>query len=233
MINKAREWGFYVGENPVSKVRLPSTANANRVRFLSPEEANFLLMKIQEKSRQFYEICLISLHTGLRAGEVFSLRWQDIDVNNGLIRVADSKSGAAREAYMTEHLKEIFKGKTKGEPRELLFLSQRGERIKSVSGTFDNVMDDLGLNRGVEDRRQKLVFHSLRHTFASWLALDGRPLHEIKELMGHRNIHMTERYAHLIPDQKKKAIKGLEATFEKGRTQKQETAQQEEVNQVV
>jgi integrase len=214
VFNKARLWGHYDGENPVKKVKLPSVNNAARVRFLSPDEARALLEEVAKVSWQFYEMCLISLHTGLRAGEVFGLRWGDVDLENGIIRVADSKAGAARVAYMTDDLKRIFKEKTPGDPRDLLFLSQRGEKIKSVSGTFDNVVNRLGLNRGVDDRRQRVVFHTLRHTFGSWLALRGVPILTIKELMGHRRIEMTMRYAHLTPDAKREAVKGLQSFFD-------------------
>jgi len=216
MLNKGKVWGLYAGENPVQKVKLPSTANANRLRFLSAEEVGFLLDAVQKTSQQFYEICLISLHTGMRANEVFSLTWGAIDLENGIINIPDSKILAGRAAYITTQLKDFFKKKTPGEPRDLVFLSQRGEKIKSVSGTFDNIATELGFNKAVTDRRWKVVFHTLRHTFASWLALDGRPLQEIKVLMGHRSIRTTERYAHLIPDEKRTAIKGFEATFENG-----------------
>ena len=58
-------------------------------------------------------------------------------------------------------------------------------------------------------------FHDLRHTFASWLAINGTPIYTIKELMGHRTLAMTERYSHLIPDAKREAVKGLTEMFKK------------------
>jgi integrase len=64
---------------------------------------------------------------------------------------------------------------------------------------------------------QKVVFHSLRHTFASWLAIQGTPLYTIKELIGHKSIVMSERYAHLIPDQKIEAVKLLAEKFSSDR----------------
>jgi len=71
-------------------------------------------------------------------------------------------------------------------------------------------------NNGVIDRRQKITFHTLRHTFASWLAMQGAPILTIKELLGHQSLAMTERYSHLSPDQKKEAVNGIEAMFIKG-----------------
>jgi len=72
-------------------------------------------------------------------------------------------------------------------------------------------------NNGVTDPRQKVTFHTLRHTFASWLAMQGTPILTIKELLGHQSLAMTERYSHLSPDQKKDAVNGIEAIFTKER----------------
>ena len=75
-----------------------------------------------------------------------------------------------------------------------------------MSDTFDRAVVKLGLNNGVTDRLNKVVPHTLRHTFASWLAQQGETLLTIKELMGHKNIEMTMRYSHLCPDQKRSAV---------------------------
>jgi len=69
---------------------------------------------------------------------------------------------------------------------------------------------DLGLNDGITDRRQKLVFHSLRHTFASWLVQMGKPLYTVSQLLGHSDLKMTMRYAHLAPDTQRAAAMELE-----------------------
>ena len=65
---------------------------------------------------------------------------------------------------------------------------------------------ELGFNDGVEDRLDKVVFHSLRHTFGSWLAQNGEPLQVISDLLGHKDLKMTRRYAKLSPDQKRDAV---------------------------
>jgi integrase len=73
----------------------------------------------------------------------------------------------------------------------------------------------MGLNEGITDPRQKVTFHTLRHTFASWLAIQGESLITIKELLGHKSMAMTERYSHLTPDHKHLAVKNLEAGFKR------------------
>ncbi len=90
-----------------------------------------------------------------------------------------------------------------------VFKSRSGDKIRWVSDTYSRVADNL-FNVGIEDTRQRVCFHSCRHTFASWLALQGTPLLTLKELMGHKTIEMTMRYAHLIPDQKRQAVNQLE-----------------------
>lgn len=206
--NKAKEWGIFEGDNPVSRVKKPKADN-KRIRFLSPSEAEMLLSECRKRSKQLYEICLLSLHTGMRAGEIFNLTWADIDIENELIHIKDPKNKSNRVAYMTPKVKEIFEAKLKGDPEELVFKDKKGDKIKAISKTFDRVVKELGLNDGVTDPRDKVVFHTLRHTFASWLAIQGTPIYTIKELMGHKTLAMTERYSHLIPDSKRSAIKGL------------------------
>ena len=209
--NKAIAWGMYQGENPVKKVKMPILEN-KRERFLSHDEAKELLSALETKSPQLHDICLLSLYCGLRAGEILNLRGQDLDFENELIDVADPKNKHPRKAFMTRTIKKMLKGRIPEKQGELIFISRKGEKIDSVSRTFERVVEDLGFNKGIEDSRQKIVFHSLRHSFASWLALQGEPIQVIAELLGHRTLAMTQRYAHLTGDQVKGAEK-LEAAF--------------------
>jgi len=209
VMRKARRWGFYEGEIPTSQVAFPKVDN-RRMRFLTPEEARSLLEECRRRSRQLYEICLLSLHCGLRFSEITNLTWGDVNLEEGLIFVRDPKNRHNRFAYMTEEVKEVFSEKEPGEPSELVFKDAKGKKIKKISNAFLRAVDALGLNRGIEDPRDRVVFHTLRHTFASWLASQGTPLHVIQKLLGHRTIKMTERYSHLLPSAEKEAIKGIE-----------------------
>ncbi len=213
--NKAKAWGYFEGENPVSKVKKPRTDN-RRQRFLSPSEAQALLEECKRRSQRLYEICLLALHCGLRAGEIFNLTWADIDLKNDLIHIKDPKNRTNRVAYMTPEVKEMLEAKPKGEPSELVFKDCKGNRIKAISRSFSCAVRALGLNDGITDPRDKVVFHTLRHTFASWLAIQGTPIYTIKELMGHKTLAMTERYSHLIPDAKRQAVKGLTEMLKAG-----------------
>jgi len=220
IFNKAIEWAKYKGQNPVKGVKLPSLNN-RRERFLSHEEADLLLKELAKVSPSVHNQALLSVHCGLRAGEIFNLRGQDLDFENGIIRIMDPKNKANRTAYMTRAVREMLKANLPDNPSELIFRDRwHGEPIKNISKTFERTVDSLGLNKDVEDTRQRVVFHTLRHTFASWLAIQGTPLLTIKELLGHKTLAMTERYSHLTPDMKKRATLDLEASFEASRNGK-------------
>lgn len=75
-----------------------------------------------------------------------------------------------------------------------------------ISASFKRIVEEIGLNEGISDPRQKVVFHTLRHTFASWLVQKGTPLYTVAELMGHKSLTMTSRYAHLAPENMRNAV---------------------------
>ncbi|MDR2646076.1 MAG: site-specific integrase [Holosporaceae bacterium] len=205
----AKKHDLYNGDNPTTKVKKPSQDN-RRSRFLSHEEADLLLEELGKISPVTHDISLLSLHCGLRAGEIFSLTWKDIDLKNKTILIKDTKSGRNRNALMTENVKVMFEKRMCQKQFNFIFSSKNGNKIKEVSRTFDRIIDNLGINRGIADRRQRVVFHSLRHTYASWLVMSGVDLYMVQKLMGHSTIAMTERYSHLAPDYLKKAVFLLE-----------------------
>jgi integrase len=216
MFNKAIAWGLYKGMNPVKGVKLPTLQN-QRERFLSYEEAGTLLKTLADRSPIVHDMALLSLHTGMRAGEIFSLRCHDIDLRHELISIMDPKNKTPRRAHMTKAVKEMFARRVVDlGPDDLLFTQRNGNPFTEMPDIFGIVADEL-FNEGVKDRRQRVTFHSLRHSFASWLALQGESLVTIRELMGHKSFAMTQRYAHLIPDEKKRATAALERAFSEKR----------------
>ncbi len=210
VFNKTLAWGFYKGVNPAAKVKKPMLQN-RRERFLTYDEAEKLLAALGKVSDTVHGISLLSLYSGMRAGEIFNLRGQDLDFENDLIHVSDPKNMRPRKAIMTNGIKAMLFERRPETPSEFVFKAKDGGQIKEVSRTFDRVVDQLKLNGGIEDPRQKVVFHSLRHTFASWLALKGETIQTIADLLGHRSLAMTQRYAHLTTDHKRQAVMDLEA----------------------
>lgn len=226
IFNKAIQWGDYKGDNPIKGVKLPRPQN-ERQRFLTHKEATALLDELTKRSPQLHDMTLISLHCGLRAGEIFNLRGQDIDYQSGTLHVSDPKNKHPRQAFMTERVMEILRARRPENPGDFVFKSTRDGKIESVSTTFDRAVKALGFNDRITDSRHKVIFHTCRHTFCSWLASQGTPLHVIAELAGHRTLAMTQRYAHLIPDVKKAAIRDMEATFNESRPDSEEKGNEE------
>ncbi len=219
VFNKAILWGLYQGQNPIKGVKMPSLNN-RRERFLSHEEADLLLAELAKTSGQLHDMALLSLHCGLRAGEIFNLKGHDLDFENGLINISDPKNKASRKAFMTEAVKGMLQARMLEKPEELIFKDKRHKgKIREISSAFEKVVARLGLNEGIQDPRQTVCFHSLRHSFASWLCLQGETILTVKELLGHKSLAMTERYSHLIPDHKRRATLALERTFNQRRNE--------------
>jgi integrase len=214
LFNRAMDWGMWSGENPVRKVKLPKLNN-RRERFLTPEQAQLLYDELGCVSQQLRDMALLSLQTGMRAGEIFNLKWIHIDFGNDIILVADPKKGVSRKAFMTPAVKEMLKNCAAGGAEELVFVARGEKQIGAISKAFARTVERLGFNEGISDPRQRVSFHTLRHTFASWLAIQGTPILAIKELLGHSSLAMTERYSHLIPDMKREAVAGIAKMMEK------------------
>jgi integrase len=213
VFNYARRNDLFMGDNPVSKVKIPRTDN-RRVRFLTHEEADTLLTKLVEKSKQVHDIALMSLHTGARAGEIFSLTWGCVDLEAGTMLLKDTKNTASRTAFMTQAVKDMLtdiKPDHAGRD-DLVFPGMGGVKIVQISKTFKRTVDEL-FNKGVDDPRERVFFHSLRHTYASWLVMEGVDLYRVKELLGHKDLTMTQRYSHLAPDSLRGAVNILEAAL--------------------
>lgn len=208
----AERMGYHTGVIPTANIKKPKFDN-RRVRFLSLEESRSLLDILKVTSQQLYEMSLLSLHCGLRAGEIFSLQWKDIDLDHNLITLLDTKSGRTRTLYMTDDVKNILMHKVKTDG--IIFSARGGGKIQSISKAFYKAVEKAGLNDGVTDRRQKVTFHTLRHTFASWLVMEGISLYQVKELLGHASLTMTERYSHLAPDRNKLAAETMGKIFQK------------------
>ena len=214
---KLISWHLYSGTVPTDGLKMPRADNA-RIRYLTPDEAERLLDALKTRSPSWWRMAMISLHTGMRIGEILSLRGSDINLPSRVVHVRDAKAGT-RMAHMTDAVAPVFEDVMPATPDGLLFCSREGKplRVTDTSNTFAKVIKALGFNDGLTDRRQKVVFHTLRHTFCSWLAIRGVPLYTIGELVGHSSLEMTKRYSHLCPDTKRKAISHVEVMAQNGK----------------
>ncbi len=172
MFNKAVEWN-YLQKNPVSRIK-KFKENSERMRFLSKEEVTKLL---SECRGDLNRIVQIALNTGMRKGEISNLRKEDINWRTGTILLCQTKSGKPRPVPMNEKVKQLL-----SEPFDFRYNWRKA---------FDNATK----RAGIHDFR----FHDLRHTFASYLVMNGVNLKTVMELLGHQDYKMTLRYAHLSP----------------------------------
>ena len=202
ILNKASELGIFTGADPCKNIKLQKVQNA-RLRFLARDEAENLLAELRKTSDRVAQMATMSLYSGMRLGEIFALKWGDIDYEHGIITILDSKNGEARPIFITDPIRAILCELTKGAPADKLFVTNRGDSVKFLSNTFGRVIDKLALNEGITDRRQRVSFHTLRHTYASWAVMAGVPLFQLGKALGHKSSKMTERYSHLAPDSQK------------------------------
>jgi integrase len=214
VFNHAKRNRVHVVESPTIMVSKPKINN-KRERWLTNAEADNLLEKLPARSQQVHDMALVSLQCGLRAGEIFNLTWGCVDLENGTLLLVDTKSGKNRTAFMTSEVRRMLEEKGLGKPTELVFKDSKGGKIQRISNAFGKTVNELGLNDGVEDPRMKVTFHTLRHTYASWLVQNGEDLYTVKNLLGHSTITMTERYSHLGSNTLRKAVERLDSSLKK------------------
>ena len=199
IFKKAMEWN-YCRRNPAEGIRSLKEP-PGRVRFLSEDERDKLLAACSPRLRQIVEI---ALNAGLRKGELLSLRWDNLDLRNRLIRIEESKNGERRDVPMTDRVFEILKVLPRRLDSPYLFPNPDGTAPESVSTAWYNALDRSGI--------ENFHFHDLRHTFASWLVMGGADIRSVQTLLGHKDISMTMRYSHLSPAHLRDAISVLGST---------------------
>lgn len=206
IFNHAAQTGQYEGKNPVYAVKKPKFDNG-RLRFLSRQEADTLLQALRERSQTVFEMSLTSLHCGLRFGEITALTWADVDMVHGTLTLRDTKNKRSRTVFMSEAVMGVMGAKRPGAPSDLVYPARGGKRIMTTPSTFKKVVKELGLNEGIKDRRQRVCFHTLRHSHASWLVQAGTDLFTVQKQLGHTTSIMTQRYSHLHEDHFKAVTK--------------------------
>jgi integrase len=147
---------------------------------------------------------LLSLNTGLRRGDLFSLHWTDVSWQTKTLSVRGEtvKSGQTQHLPLNaEALQVLMVWRQQSAGEALVFPGKNGQRRDNVRKAWDGVLTTAGI---VDFR-----WHDLRHTFASKLVMAGVPLNTVRELLGHTTATMTLRYAHLAPDHKASAVERL------------------------
>ena len=185
-----------VSQNPVSKVRFFRETDRARTRYLTFDEAERLLKLCPPDLRR---VVLVALRTGMRQSEILHLRWRDVDTTTNQFVIRRSKSGKPRFIPIHPDLEEMLKNIPKSP--EFIFSNRRGGH-GIWNGTLRTAWDTALDLAEIRDFR----FHDLRHTAASHLVLKGASLQVVAEILGHADLRMTQRYAHLSPEFKATAI---------------------------
>ncbi len=146
-------------------------------------------------------VALISKETGLYPTDVRYVHLNCVDLKNGVIRYRRRNSGKMNTYPITAAVRSIFEKHVEKYTSDLIFPAKGGQSILNTSTkTFPRAVKECGLNPAGTDPLDKVVFHTLRHTYCSWKAIQGVPLFKIARLVGHSTTAMTERYSHLCPE---------------------------------
>jgi len=222
--NMARQLGIYAGESPTKAVKWPKLDNM-KLRYLSIGEAEKLLAALAVKSKNIHDAALLSLHCGLRFGEIAALTWSCVNLEAGTLAILNAKTGS-RTAYLTDRIKAMLESRKQGKPSELIFPKRTQKKTGTMaqsSKTFSRVVDDLKLNDGVTDRKQRVTFHTLRHTYATHLYESTHDLYLTQRSLGHATGTMTARYAKMSESRLREGAAALQKVFtENGKKQKEQ-----------
>lgn len=206
----AIEHDIYSGNIPTSNVKILKKDN-KRTRYLTHEEADILLKELAKHSSSVHDMALLSLLSGMRAGDIRKLRWEDILWKANRIKVQWRKNGVTDLIPMHSDVLKMLESRKLQSNSVLVFPGKDGKLMQRIPKTYDRVVKELGFNKGITDKLNRVVFHTLRHTYASWLVGRGVDLYTTQKLMGHKNNQMTQRYAHLAPGYLEKAVNSLES----------------------
>ena len=185
-----KEWGW-VNENPALKVTRMKEPRG-RVRFLSDEERTRLLdASTQSDSKYLYTIVVLALSTGARKMEILNLKWQDADLNRGIITLHETKNGDVRALPLTSLALTLIKehSKVRRLNCDYVFPSKTHNKPIEIKKSWEAALKKAEI--------KDYCFHSNRHSAASYLAMNGASLAEIAEILGHKTLQMVKRYAHL------------------------------------
>jgi len=194
-----KEWEW-INQNPVERIQKYKEPRG-RVRFLSDEERERLLVSCRQSDNPYlYKIVVLAISTGARKMEIIDLKWPDVDLNRGQIILHETKNEDRRvvplKGYALDIVRELAHHKIDGCPylfpsSKITYDTQRKPIYKSID--IRTAWENALIKAQIEDFR----FHDLRHSAASYLAMNQASLTEIADVLGHKTLQMVKRYAHL------------------------------------
>jgi integrase len=197
VFNWAKEMDIYIGDNPASKIKLPKLNN-EITECLTKNEINRLLKTLDKwKNQRAALLIKFALFTGLRRGELFRLKWGDVDLDNGWIDLRETKGGKDNKLPVGEKaLGVLYKAQQLAPSQGCLYVfpNRFGNKRTTIGKTWARIKKAADIPRDFR-------FHGLRHTFASYLASSGKvSQYTLQKLLTHKTPQMTQRYAHLFDE---------------------------------
>jgi integrase len=199
MFHLAMDWDLYLSSNPVRKVKFFQEMNIG-FRILTEEEERKLL---EQATPYIQDIVTFDLNTGLRIGEILSLRWEGVDLEKGLLSIFAHKTHKIRTVPLNSDARRVLDAWAMGRKNEFIFYNH-------VTG---KPFVDLGAGLALACRKagiEGVTWHKLRHTFASRLVNRGVDIVTVQQLLGHSTVVTTMRYTHTNLDSKRNAVAKLE-----------------------
>lgn len=184
------EWEW-IESNPVLKIK-KQPESQGRVRYLDDDERIRLLSACKQSSnQQLYAIVVLALSTGMRKGEILNLKRRDVFLNKGFVVLDQTKNKERRRVPIIGYAHEILSNHLKIAclGSEFVFPSKDGKKPIDIKRPWEVAVSVAELN----DFR----FHDLRHSCASYLAMNGASQRDLMEVLGHKTVQMTKRYSHL------------------------------------
>ena len=199
-----KEWGW-LDDNPLRKVTKPKEPRG-RVRYLGDDERARLLAACKESdSAGLYPAVVLALCTGARRMEILGLRWGQVDFARRAITLLETKNGEIRSLPLVGHALDLMgeRAKVRRIDTDLVFPGRKKHRPVDLRTPFETALK----RAGIEDFR----WHDLRHSAASYLAMNGATLAEIAEVLGHKTLAMVKRYAHLSQAHTTRVVEAMNA----------------------
>lgn len=198
-------------ENPVKSTKLLKVNN-ERQRYLETHEIN-TLFEIIKKDKQLLLFTKLALHTGARLHTICNIKKKDINLEKQTVFLQDYKNNTFYTSFLSGDILSLLKTRLrqiKSNDLVLLFGTDPNNIDTYISKKLRPILNNLfNTELAKDDRQNRVVIHTLRHTFASHLAINGTPIYTIQKLMNHKDINMTLRYAKLSPDSGKEYIQSL------------------------
>ncbi|MFZ0335002.1 MAG: site-specific integrase [Candidatus Acidiferrales bacterium] len=198
MFNLGIEWDLYLGLNPFRKIKFFREFNTG-FRVLNPEEEEKLL---RNAASYIQDLVCFALNTGLRIGEIFSLCWQNVNLDKNILNVFAPKTQKIRAVPINANARKVLEYWALGKRNEFVFYNpETGKPFVDLKAGFKLACKKAGIT-GV-------TWHTLRHTFASRLVSQGVDIVTVQQLLGHSTITVTMRYTHTNLDAKRAAVEKL------------------------